>query len=383
MKIKKQKRKIISDYEGTRSFNAKKCRKSHQQDIDQKLIEFVIECNTKGIPLGLALVKEKANQIAIDLNINDFNCSDSFISRFNKRRSIKSSVIHGNADGVPIEITNEWIQQKLPSLLKDYTPEDIYNGDEFCLFWRLLSNRMYKIRNNKFMTGKKGKERVSVFVCTNQTGSDKRKLLVIGKYERPRCFKNKTLPVIYRNNENSWMTSKLFIQYMKRFNNEMKRKNRNIVIIDNCPSHPIIDLSNIKMIFLPPNTTSVLQPMDAGVIHSIKSKYRLLLCRKLLALLEVKVDPSPKDFNLFDTILILNKSWSEVRTEKIENSIKKCGFSSDTASDISVEVTEIGWNSITESFGITGHEFQDFVTLDDGIITSELINQTIEIPEQS
>ena len=197
MKIKKQKRKIICDYEGTRSLNAKKCCKSHQPDIDQKLIEFVIECNAKGIPLGLALMKEKINQIAIDLNIDVFNCSDSFIYRFNKRHSIKSIVIRGDANGVPIETTNEWIQQKLPLILKDYVPEDIYNGDEFGLFWRLLPNPTYRIKNNKFMTGRKGKERVSVFVCTNQTGSDKRKLLVIDKYERPRCFKNKRLPVIY------------------------------------------------------------------------------------------------------------------------------------------------------------------------------------------
>ena len=171
---------------------------------------------------------------------------------------------------------------------------------------------------------------------------------------------------------------------MKSFNYEMKRKYRKIVVIlDNCPSHPSIELSNIKMIYLPPNTTSVLQPMEAGVIHSIKSKYRLLLCQKLLALLEVKVDPSPKDFNLFDAILMLNKSWSEVRTETIENCFKKCGFSSDATSDInSLETPEIGWDSITESLGVTGLEFQDFVTADDDI-TNELISQTTEVTEQS
>ena len=37
---------------------------------------------------------------------------------------------------------------------------------------------------------------------------------------------------------------------------------------------PDIKLTNIKLIYLPPNTTAHLQPMDAGIIHSFKSKYK-------------------------------------------------------------------------------------------------------------
>ena len=55
-----------------------------------------------------------------------------------------------------------------------------------------------------------------------------------------------------------------------------------LLIIDNAPSHP--DLSeicpNVKVIFLPPNTTSLLQPMDMGVISIAKThfKYEMLEC---------------------------------------------------------------------------------------------------------
>ena len=296
LKIKRQKSKIISNFEGLMSSSVKILRKSNHPELDLKLLKFVGECNANGIPIGLTLMKEKANQIAIDLNIQDFECKDNYICRFNKRHSIRSVVIHGEADGVSIETVSQWTKDKLPKLIEGYNSVDIYNGDEFGLFWRLLPNRTYKVLNNKFKTGSKGKERVSVFVCANRTGTDKRKLLVIGKSQRPRCFRNKKLPVIYRNNTNSWMTSELFIEYLMNFNNQMKSENRKIaLIIDNCPSHPFIELSNIKLIFLPPNTTSVLQPMDAGVIHSLKSKYRVMLCKKLLALMAVKPNPSSKD----------------------------------------------------------------------------------------
>ena len=41
------------------------------------------------------------------------------------------------------------------------------------------------------------------------------------------------------------------------------------MIVDNCPAHPHVKgLKSVKLVFLPPNTTSVIQPMDQGVIRN-------------------------------------------------------------------------------------------------------------------
>ena len=379
LKIKRQKSKIINHYEGCTSSSTKRLRKSNHPEIDLKLIEFVTECNTNGIPISLRLMKEKANKIAIDLNIKDFKCNDNYIYRFSKRNSIKSVVIHGEAEGIDTDITSQWIQQKLPKLIQDFSPDDTYNGDEFALFWRLLPNRTYRIAGNRFNTGRKSKERISVFICANKSGTDKRKLMVIGKSENPRCFKNKRLPVLYRNNTNAWMTSDLFTEYLKKFNYEMKRNNRKIaLIIDNCRSHPFVELSNIKLIFLPPNTTSVLQPMDAGVIHSVKSQYRVMLCQKLIALMEVKPNPSTKDFNLFDSLLMLEKSWSEVSVTTIENCFRKCGFSLGSIVDETNKSLAIDWHEITNNLDIHDLQFEDFVTADDNVVSTQPFGQIID-----
>ena len=59
-----------------------------------------------------------------------------------------------------------------------------------------------------------------------------------------------------------------------------------ILFLDKASIHPtsLVDkYSNIKFVFLPNNTTSRLQPVDAGIIQSFKSKYRKKLMRYVTA----------------------------------------------------------------------------------------------------
>ena len=62
-----------------------------------------------------------------------------------------------------------------------------------------------------------------------------------------------------------------------KLNRRMVRERRNIILfMDNVSSHSS-DLkekfSNIKVVFLPVNTTSRLRPLDAGIIKNFKVHY--------------------------------------------------------------------------------------------------------------
>ena len=55
----------------------------------------------------------------------------------------------------------------------------------------------------------------------------------------------------------------------------MRKENRKIILLaDNATSHKteeaIAKLTNVRVYFLPPNTTSALQPLDQGIIYSLK-----------------------------------------------------------------------------------------------------------------
>ena len=75
------------------------------------------------------------------------------------------------------------------------------------------------------------------------------------------------------------MDSILFEEWVREVDRHFTKEGRKIVLlVDNCPAHSSIDnLASTELIFLPPNTASKLQPMDQGVIPSMKAHYKLIV----------------------------------------------------------------------------------------------------------
>ena len=145
-------------------------------------------------------------------------------------------------------------------------------------------------------------------------------MLVIGKSVKSRCFKGiKKKPCRYCAQKKSWMTSDLFEEWVRGLDHKFQREDRKIaLIVDNCPVHPDInDLKAIELVFLPPNTTSHAQPMDQGVIWSLKSKYRILSVRRIITALEN--DEDMPSFSVLDSMKMLLLAWESVTEETIIN----------------------------------------------------------------
>ncbi len=168
----------------------------------------------------------------------------------------------------------------LPQLLEEYAPHNIYNADETGLFYKLQPNKSIVFQDEDGRGGKLSKERLTVLPMANMTGTHKLKPLVINKAWKPHAFTQKRvninqLPVEYHANKKAWMTSGIFMTWLYKLDRMFGRQKRKIaLVIDNCPSHPHVKLENIKLVFLPPNTTSKTQPMDQGIIQSFKCHYR-------------------------------------------------------------------------------------------------------------
>jgi hypothetical protein len=83
-----------------------------------------------------------------------------------------------------------------------------------------------------------------------------------------------------------------------------------LVLLDNCAAHPIITFSNIKFVFLSPNTTSLIQPIDQGMIYNFKLKYRQLFLNAVFDLDPVNLKGNIAKFNIFNSVEFIILAWN-------------------------------------------------------------------------
>ena len=205
--------------------------------------------------------------------------------------------------------------------------EDTFNADEFGLLYQCLPSKTYHLFGEKCSGGKNSKVRLTDMATASAT-VEKLEMFVIGKSKKPRCIKNvKQLPCQYRAQKKSWMTGVLFEEWVRKRDSSFRAQTRKVaLLIDNCPAHPEIkNLTNINLIFLPPNTTSVLQPMEQGVIRGLKAHYRKKVVR--LCVKAVESNKPLTKISILQATKHLVSSWNAVSKETIVNCFKKSNIS--------------------------------------------------------
>ena len=226
-------------------------------------------------------------------------------------------------------MTAPWKETTLPTILSKYELDEIYNADEFGLFFRMHPDKSLNLRSEACVGGKHSKIRLTGIAAANAMG-DKLSMFVIGRSKSPRCFKGvKHLPCRYRNQNKSWMDSVLFEEWIREMDSKSTKEKKNVaLIIDNCPAHPTIDnLRPIELIFLPPNTTSKLQQMDQGVIRSLKAYYKSLASQRLVVAIDKGKDLPV--FSILDAMKMLGLAWQQMKISTIVNCFAKAGISND------------------------------------------------------
>ena len=275
------------------------------------------------------ILKAKAEEFAEKLGRSDFIATEGWLSRWKGRYQTKCKHAHGEKVSADFGGAEVWKSTKLLELLSEYNPCDIYNADETALYYRATPYNSLCYRYEQLSGSKKAMDCVTVLLCVNMSGSDKKKLLIIGKSKIPRCFKGinmETLPVIYWANSNTaWMRSVIFQQWITDWDVALIRGNRKILLlVDNCPAHPKIH---------PANTTSLIQSLDQGVIKNLKTFYRKELVQIIISAVDdnlvdgsvTAIDISSK-ISLLDAIYFLARSWRLVKHETITNCFHKSGF---------------------------------------------------------
>jgi hypothetical protein len=135
----------------------KKMRFGRHEEVDDALLKWFREARSSNIPLSGETLMLKANELAKMLGYDDFTASSGFIERFKKRHGIISKSVCGESAAVDLSITEKFMTETLPQLLKDYEPKDIFNADETGLFYKLLLDKTLQFKGEKCHGGKRGK----------------------------------------------------------------------------------------------------------------------------------------------------------------------------------------------------------------------------------
>lgn len=97
-----------------------------------------------------------------------------------------------------------------------------------------------------------------------------------------------------------------------------------MLLVDNAPSHPAATEINFdpdfRVMFLPPNCTAVLQPMDQNLIQNIKVTYRKRLLNHIIAHEGDDLVTVLKQFNLKDALVNLDIAWKSISQKNIQKS---------------------------------------------------------------
>ncbi|KFM63964.1 Tigger transposable element-derived protein 4, partial [Stegodyphus mimosarum] len=211
--------------EGRKGPSKERKREGKDPDVDESLNEWVAIVTGRAMRVSGSVLKCKAKELAKKLSHDDFRATDGWLSRWKSRHDIKFKKAHGEKESAHCAGAKEWKSSKLPDFLKVFQQMTIYNADETGLYYPATPDGSLSYKHVAFSGSKKAMHRVTVLCCSNMSGTDKGRMLVIGKSIKPRSCKGlrmDSLPIVYRANRNAWMSTELFKEWLKDWNTELQ-----------------------------------------------------------------------------------------------------------------------------------------------------------------
>ena len=175
------------------------------------------------------------------------------------------------------------------------------------------------------------------------------------------------------------MTLAIFGVWLKTWNEKLAGQCHHILLlVDNAPSHMgDVQYSNIKIVFLPTNTTAKLQPLDQGIIRVGKLAYHKAITENVVAHTDAeKPDDSQNIMNSLNFVVACENimpAWNHISEEAlIVKCFQKAGFIVSVPNHPEPEPAPDHnlWDNIQRALQIN-IPFEQYATADDNIDTSE------------
>uniref|UniRef100_K7F702 HTH CENPB-type domain-containing protein n=1 Tax=Pelodiscus sinensis TaxID=13735 RepID=K7F702_PELSI len=353
--IKAQKDKLLTSVvQSETKKGLEKCHTLHKlklEQLDKALNEWFALKRSEGHPISGPMLIEKAKDFYKQMELTE-PCafSEGWLQCFKLQHGIRRLHVSGEKASADHEAAESYYESFKKLVSEDELSADqIYHADESYWPTSTLADE------GEFSASgfKQNNDRLTVLTCANASGYHRIKF-VIGKYVKPTSLKGVIhLSVEYKAQYNAWMDCDIFSNIPSHLENLRKlnkpEDSKVILLLDNYRVHPSeTDLvsGNIFTVFLPPNVTSLIQPMD-----------------NLQETLHATVDPVSRQHQGIsisvhkDVIFSVACAWNTVKSQTLRRSWRKLWLNSIFAEGSSDEEENF------EGFSVTRRktEFTDII----------------------
>ncbi|GFV64778.1 tigger transposable element-derived protein 1 [Trichonephila clavipes] len=294
------------------------------------------------IPVSSYLIPEKVLQFYKSMKQSEpststsqagkeLSASKGYLTGFLKRNALHNIKITGER-ATADEGAAKIFPEELAKIIEDgdYSADQVFNAHETGLYWKKLPNRTYIAKDEKTASEHKtSKDRVTLLLCSNASGDRMLKPLLINKSLIPRALK----------------------------------------------------------VFLPPNTTSLIQPLDQGIIATFKKYYIKTTYKFILNKLEnesLTVKDVWKQFSILDCLIHVASASAQIRPRTLNACWKKiwpaCVTDNITTqtSTLSEEIIYLAHEIGGDGFNTFSHDDIDELFVDDALSDNDIIDLTLD-----
>jgi hypothetical protein len=278
--------------------------------------------------------------------------------------STKTDPIDAAVAAVSMHTTAARLKEIQPIVAK-YPAERVYTIKSAGLFYKILPHRTYvvTVRNRRVRAtkGLKCKDFLTLYCCTNESGSHKLPITCINKYKQPQCFRSRSQRILpYIPQKKSWSDSgtfqnwwrEVFLPHIRETYPDME--DQVLLVVEDSAvlqSALLKDPTNQVRVEALPSATSAqtFQPLES-IVETTKRRYRYRLLHEVMEIFDERMERRQvatssgvpmvarglregHAAHMYDAMRLLRQVWDETLPSTIQKAFEKAKLrlESDTA----------------------------------------------------
>lgn len=370
-KISQKSEEILLQFETDSNHDRKRRREGKERQVGEELYTWFQNQVAQGSRLSGNDIKEKARLLAAQKG-HHFEPSDGWLSRWKQRHGLSTPRKESSASqrhssqlsGVSASSPPHWVSSaELVALLKQYSADNVFAAAETALYYSAYpADRCQQ----ELVKDKKATERITLLICANLTGTEKRPLLLVGDSGASRSFPDdpSRLPLICKFAQKARMNAAIFTEWLSFWDWQLGLHQRSVLLlVENTPAHTSsAHLENVRLYFHP-------QPILKGVARNLKAHYRSRLYGRVSASLSVQRNTRAADLirktTVLDALYLVRESWDSVKGDTVSGVFAQVGLPLCGTPLPRGGAGVTGMQDVSVPPGLTYDEFCRFVNLDD------------------